>query len=325
MPADPNRVGGVESAVPGGGLDVDPDASLGGHSGTNPGASQVLGVGIATIDIVNLVADYPPEDAEVRALDQRVARGGNAANTLAVLRQLGRQCAWVGTLADDMGATLVSNDLAQRGINHAHAVVIAGARTPTSYIALSHASGSRTIVHYRDLRELTARDFDAVPLANFAWVHFEGRNPVETAAMVARVRRVRPDVPISVELEKPREGIERLFDGARVLIFSRAFAAAMSVQGSTVEPEEFLRQRIDQSDAELCLLPWGDAGAYGLARGGEPVFAPAHRPAQVVDTLGAGDAFNAAIIDGLLRGLNLPRLLAHANHVAGEKCARVGI
>ena len=286
---------------------------------------QVLGVGIATVDIVNLVADYPPEDAEVRAFDQRIVRGGNAANTLAALRQLNRRCAWLGTLADDAGAALITDDLARRGIGHEHAVTISGAHTPTSYIALSRATGSRTIVHYRNLRELSARDFDAVPLADLAWVHFEGRNPVETAAMIARVRRERPDLPVSVEIEKPRDEIERLFRGADLLIFSRAFVAAMSPQGSAADPTAFLRQRIADSDADLCLLPWGSAGAYGLARGGEPVFAAAHRPDVLVDTLGAGDVFNAAIIDGLMRGLELPPLLAHANHIAGEKCGRHGI
>lgn len=63
--------------------------------------SRILAIGIATLDIVNLVADYPPEDSEVRALDQRVSRGGNATNTLVVLSQLGHRCSWGGVLAED--------------------------------------------------------------------------------------------------------------------------------------------------------------------------------------------------------------------------------
>jgi ketohexokinase len=317
MPTDETRT------PPGSGRSI--ETGIASAIGIRGAGGDVLGVGIATIDIVNLVTDYPPEDAEVRALDQHIVRGGNAANMLAALRQLGRPCAWFGTLADDAGAALIADDFARRGIGHAHAVTISGAQTPTSYIALSRATGSRTIVHYRSLRELCARDFDAVPLADAAWVHFEGRNPVETAKMIARVRGETPDLPVSVELEKPREAIERLFHGADLLIFSRAFVAAVSPPGHEPDPAGFLRQRIADSDAHLCLLPWGSAGAYGLARGGEPVFAPAHPPDVLVDTLGAGDVFNAAVIDGLMRGLELPALLAHANRIAGEKCGRVGI
>jgi len=293
-------------------------------------AGLILGVGIATVDIVNLVAAYPAEDAEVRALVQRSVRGGNVANTLAVLRQLGRPCAWLGTIADDAGAALIRDDLRGRGVALEHAVTVPGAGTPTSHIALSRATGSRTIIHHRDLRELTAADFDAVPLDALAWLHFEGRNPPETARMIERVRRERPELPVSVEIEKPRDGLEVLLRGAGggpgVLIFSRAYAAASArTDAGPPAPAAFLRRREQDCDADLLLLPWGADGAYGLARGGEPVHVPAHAPARVVDTLAAGDVFNALVIDGLLRGLALPALLARANRVAGFKCGRDGL
>jgi ketohexokinase len=288
-------------------------------------SASVLGVGIATLDIVNQVSTYPVEDAEVRALDQRIARGGNVANSLAVLRQFGRRCIWAGTLADDAGARFIGEDFARCGIDSRPAVRLRGTRTPTSYIALSRATGSRTIIHHRDLREFSARDFDAVSLAGLDWVHFEGRAPDETAAMIARVRRERPGLPISVEIEKPRDGIERLFQGATVLIFARAFAELVSAPDS-VEPRAFLRERLADCDADYCLLPWGSAGAFGVARGSQPIcFAPAYRPASLVDTLAAGDVFNASVIDGMLRGLELPLLLARANRIAGHKCARQGL
>jgi ketohexokinase len=293
----------------------------------------VLGVGIATWDIVNLVAEYPPEDAEIRALGQRVARGGNGANTLDVLTQLGRRCAWVGVLANDAGAGLISADLACRGIDHRHARRVDGGVTPTSYITLSRATGSRTIVHHRDLPELTAADFGRVPLDGWSWVHFEGRNPAETARMIERVRRERPGLPISVEIEKPRDGIEALFTGADMVIFARAYVQALS---GTPEPDPAacLDRLAGRTDARLCLLPWGAAGAYGLAsRGADPVFAPAHPPVVLRDSLAAGDVFNAAVIDGLLdMGLDaaasddgLAALLTRANRLAGFKCGRDGL
>ena len=338
--------------------------------------AAVLGVGIATRDIVNVVAAYPPEDAEIRALAQRTARGGNCANTLDVLAQLGRRCAWAGVLAGDDGAAFIAEDLARRGIDHSHAGRLAGGATPTSYITLSRATGSRTIVHHRDLPELAAADFARLPLDGFDWVHFEGRNPADTAQMLARVRRERPDLPISVEIEKPRDGIEQLFYDVDVLIIARAYAQSVSAAagarqgalvdadggvegsgdavvdrdsdtgcddgyrlGTGIDPRGFLRRMAAVTDARLCLLPWGAAGAYGLATGSAaPVFAPAQPPAALRDSLAAGDVFNAAVIDGLLAlgggrdGLAaaagegaLKALLARANCLAGLKCGRDGL
>jgi ketohexokinase len=294
---------------------------------------QILGVGIATLDVVNLVAEYPAEDAEVRALGQRIARGGNCANTLDVLAQLGRRCAWVGVLAGDQGGDFIAADLDRHGIDHSHALRLGVGATPTSYIALSRATGSRTIVHHRDLPELAATDFDHVPLADCAWVHLEGRNPAETAQMIARVRRERQGVPVSVEIEKPRDGIDALLSDADVLVFSRAYVQA-TLPDTTADPRAALHRLAERTDARLCLLPWGADGAYGLAAGArEPVFAPAQPPAVLRDSLAAGDVFNAAVIDGLLEvGLDaattdhgLVELLRRANRLAGHKCGQDGL
>jgi len=139
--------------------------------------------------------------------------------------------------------------------------------------------------------------------------------------MLRALRARRPDLPISLELEKPRPGIERLMVGPRVLLLSRAYAGSRGYS----DPVRFLAAQWAGTDAELLILPWGADGAYGQARGGAVAYAPAHAPAAVVDTLGAGDVLNAAAIDGLLAGLGLPELLARANWLAGHKCGRRGL
>ena len=44
-----------------------------------------------------------------------------------------------------------------------------------------------------------------------------------------------------------------------------------------------------------------------------------------MDTLGAGDGFNAALIDGLLAGVGIEALLARCNTLAGHKCGMMGM
>lgn len=296
-------------------------------------------MGCAALDIVSEVARYPDEDAEVRALAQSRRLGGNVANTLSVLSQLGHACTWCGTLGGDPASEEILATLSDLGIDTHLVRRLTGARAPFSCVTLSRATGSRTIVHYRDLPELTAADFARVPLAGFAWLHFEGRHPAETALMLRDAALRCPELPISLEIEKPRPHIDRLLTGPRVLIFSRAYARGQGFE----DPAAFLASHWPQTTAELMFLPWGEAGAYGQARQGSLCFASAQNPsqalaqasiqvpaqtqaqAQVRDTLGAGDVFNAALIDGLLRGLALEPLLAHATALAGHKCGRSGL
>ena len=281
----------------------------------------MLGVGIAVLDLVNEVAVYPAEDNEVRALAMRRVRGGNVTNSLAVLSRLGHPCRWVGTLGDDAAADLILADLADRGIETRDAVRVPGGTTPTSSILLSRANGSRTIVHFRDLPELTADDFGRASLDGLAWVHFEGRNPQETARMIRHVREEARDVPISVELEKHRPGIEALLHGPQLILASRAFARA----GGFEDPGDFLEDLLLRSDARLGVVAWGAEGAAFIARGGHVQRVPAYVPTRVVDTLGAGDVFNAGVIHGLLQGLPDGEAVVQAVKLAGLKCGHPGL
>ncbi|MBK1647317.1 PfkB family carbohydrate kinase [Rhabdochromatium marinum] len=285
--------------------------------------ARLLGVGIATLDIINRVPRYPREDEELRATGQRIARGGNVTNTLAVLSQLGRHCDWAGCYADDNDAQRILRDLAACGIGTATAVRCAHSATPVSYITLSEATASRTIVHHRKLPELTAADFAAVPLEPYHWVHFEGRHPVETAAMIERARHAHPQRPISVEIEKSRPELELLLQPVRLLLFSRALVRQQI--GDDAPPWDYLAAQQSRSGAALCIAPWGAEGAYGIDQAGKRWFAPAAPPEQLHDTLAAGDVFNAVLIDALLRGAVPAEAMARANRVAGYKCGRSGL
>jgi ketohexokinase len=282
---------------------------------------RILGVGVATLDIVNETDTYPDEDMEVRALRQTWRRGGNVANSLVVLSQLGHACSWIGTLGDDPQSAAVLSDLDLNRIDRSHCVRIKGRMTPTSCVLLSRANGSRTIVHYRDLPELTAAQFRVIDPGGYDWVHFEGREPAETSAMFRDLRSRAPGCHFSVEVEKPRPGIADLLIGPQLVLFSRAYALSLGY----TDPRRFLAEQWMRTTASLLVLPWGAEGAYGQGRGGTPFFVPPCVPPAVRDTLGAGDVLNAAVIDGVLAGLDLPVALDRASRLAGHKCGRDGL
>lgn len=280
---------------------------------------RILGVGIATLDVINQVAVYPPEDAEIRTASQQVVRGGNVTNTLVVLSQLGHQCTWAGTLADDMASELILRDLASHGIDTRCCVRYDDATTPTSYITLSQATGSRTIIHHRDLPELAAKQFPSQMVWHQDWVHLEGRNPQQTSQIVQAIRQLRPDLPLSMEIEKPRDGIETLFPDVRLLLFSRAFARAKGFD----DPTRFLTE-YPLPRGTSCVLAWGADGAYGLEQNGVLIHCAGYQPERVVDTVGAGDVLNAAVIHDQLCDHSLEASMMRAVRLAGFKCARSG-
>ena len=282
--------------------------------------AKILAVGIATLDIINSVNGYPNEDDEVRAVSQRQCRGGNATNSLTVLSQLGHQCHWGGVLANEPDARHIETDLERHHIDTAAVLRLAQGKVPTSYITHNLANGSRTIVHHRDLPEYPFSHFKQIDLSQFDWLHFEGRNVAETQQMLAWAKQQAPNLPRSVEIEKQRDAIEDLFELADVLLFSRSFAQAQGHANAL----SLLNALQPQCGTAKLVCAWGESGAWAL-NGKQTLHSPAFPPPQLVDTLGAGDTFNAGIIDSLVRGLDLDAALASACQLAGQKCGQQGL
>lgn len=254
----------------------------------------------------------------MRAQALRVARGGNASNSLVMLAQLGHQCDWAGVIADAPESQIIRDDLARFGVSTTHCVSRTG-RPPTSSI-LRSPSGARTIVHYRDLPEFDYADFECIDLTPYDWLHFEGRNIPELEKMLAHARATQPALKISLEAEKPREHLEKVLAMPDVLFLSRALA----YQRGFDDPSAFLQALHPQAAQADLFLAWGEQGAYAIDRHGMLHQSPAFPPERVIDTVGAGDTLNAGIVDGLVRGLSTSKTLDHACRLAGKKCGIEG-
>ena len=280
--------------------------------------ANILLVGTATLDIIFRLERYPSEDDEMRAQGLRVCRGGNAANSAVVLSQLGHACSFVGVLADTPESAVIAQDFATHAIGFSDCPRLPG-RPPTSSIYLSGAG--RTIVHYRDLPELTAEQFRKVDLSSYNWIHFECRNVPELQEMLRHTKQSRPEVTISMELEKPRGGMENVLEYPDLLICSRGYARHCGHEN----PEAFLTWRQKNVPHSTIVVAWGECGAYAKKEGAQLFHSPAFPPVNgVLDTLGAGDTFNAGLIDALARGKSLDQALESASRLAGRKCGMEG-
>ncbi len=282
--------------------------------------NNILAVGVATLDIIHTVDGYPTENTEVRALSLQRRRGGNAANTLTILRQLGNHCCWLGVLSDDPSSALIRQDFSSMGIHFQSAYVHRSGEAPTSYIVLNKKNGSRTIVHYRNLPELDFGHFKKIDLTPFDWIHFEGRNVEETAQMILHANTHAPNTPISIEIEKRRPDVEQLFPLANYLIISRDYATQRGIE----QPEELLLSVRQTAKNAHIISTWGESGAYALNVDGTLHHSVSFPPPRVVDTLGAGDTFNAGLIHALANHHDLGHALIDACRLAGKKCGIEG-
>ncbi len=282
--------------------------------------ANILAVGIATLDIINIVYSYPQENEELRAIRQRFSRGGNATNTLVVLSQFGHHCHWAGSWVNEPDGQTILKDLKHYQIDTTWCHIQSQGKVPTSYITINQQNGSRTIVHYRNLPEFNFTDFQKIDLSTLDWLHFEGRNVPETLKMLQKTVTDFPKLPISLEVEKMRQDIEQLYVYANVLLFSKTFVHAYGYHEAT----SFLQHMHQQLPNTQLFCAWGEQGGYAIDQQGQIYHSPAHQPPQIIDTLGAGDTFNAGVIYSLCQHQATNIALKKACRLAGIKCSQEG-
>jgi ketohexokinase len=283
--------------------------------------AKILGIGNAVLDTILSIPDYPKENQEIRASEKRFSTGGNVNNTLYVLNQFGHQSHLCTTLATDSEAKKLLSGLKKRRISTKHIQTFIQGQTPHSFITINKKNGHRTIIHYRDLPEVTFEHFAKITVEEFDWLHFEGRNIENLSGMLNIAKTFLTTQPISLEVEKPRKGIELLFGQAHLIIFSHHYAHEKGFSNGL----ELLQQIQKSTPNTKLVCTWGEKGVW---------FADINHPVQhikaeaidpVVDTLGAGDTFNAALIHHLIQGEPLNESVKQANTFAAQKCRQLGL
>ncbi|KAF4119616.1 ketohexokinase [Geosmithia morbida] len=207
----------------------------------------------------------------------------------------------------------------------------------SSYAIRSAETGSRTLVSYNDLDDMTVGEFERVVRSfdpkQSTWWHFEGRIPDITLACINLLRRLLPGAKISVEVERPgRLGLMDMAAEADVVFYSRTWAEDQGHDSA----EACLRNQ-DIPKASLALCTWGSKGAVALSRftGHDSTSTSTagiiHCPVPgnvttVVDTLGAGDTFVAGMLYGLLchADWDTERQVNFAVHLASLKVQQDG-
>ncbi|XP_068598816.1 ketohexokinase [Brachionichthys hirsutus] len=197
-------------------------------------------------------------------------------------------------------------------------------QTPCACCVICLSSGSRTVVlSDTNLPDVTVEDFSKADLRQFKWIHWEGRNAGEQVKMIRQVDAYNSTLPrqqritVSVEIEKPREPLYELFPYGDVVFVSKDVARHFGFLSAEAALRGFY-SRVKQGAVLVCA--WAEKGADALGPEGSIVHSDAFPPEALVDTLGAGDTFNAAVIFALSNGGSLQDALTFGCRVAGSKC-----
>ncbi|MBB4682987.1 sugar kinase [Amycolatopsis jiangsuensis] len=283
---------------------------------TSPtGAPEVLCIGESMALFVP--AEPGPPD-EVRTWLRTV--GGAESNVASHLPALGVPSAWVSAVGDDPFGRAIVREIAAAGV-HVGAVVVDPARPTGLYLKESGASGS-PVRYYRSGSAASGMGPELIGQLDFSGVrvlHLSGITPALSDSCEALVRAL---------LDMPRDELLVSFDvnhrpalwTGRDLSMLRELAGRADIVLTGDDEAErvwgtgdALRLRELLPGPHTLVVKHGEHGAT-LAEGDEePLFAPALR-VDVVEPVGAGDAFAAGFLAATLQGAD-PRTRLRRGHL----------
>ncbi|MBA3766104.1 MAG: ribokinase [Acidobacteria bacterium] len=279
-----------------------------------------VGFGLNAVDHLVVVPAYPAFDTKTRLTEHVQAAGGQTATAMVALQRLGMRAAYAGRFGSDAEGQFGLATLKDEGVDVSHAAVIEGARNQIAFIIIDARNGERTIIWDRDARlAYGAREAPVEMAAQGRVLHLDAHDPPACVRMAQAARAA--GTIVSADVDNIYEGLPDLLPLIDILISSAEFPHRLTgitdLRASLVE----LKARYG------CALVGMTLGTRGALIYCDSVFLES--PAMQVaggcrDTTGAGDAFHAGFLYGLLRGEEIEASLKYANATASLKCRALG-
>ncbi|MCB0911586.1 MAG: kinase [Propionibacteriaceae bacterium] len=264
-----------------------------------------LFVGLATLDVVQLVERPPARNEKTTAAQTWLAAGGPAAVAAITFAALGGRARLWTALGDSPAARLVAADLAAAGVEVRDAAPD-GFELAASVVLLDAGSGERAVVsgsgHAPVFGEVVAPDVAGVDV-----VLLDGHHPALARAAVG----LAPPVPVIVDAGSHKPVFDELLSSVTDVICSADY----------VHPSLAPRDLLGLGPA-LVAVSHGDAPLEWWTRESSGTVTPG--PVAAVDTVGAGDALHGAYCHALGSGLDRPDALRRAVAVATERVRHLG-
>ncbi|AZM74238.1 5-dehydro-2-deoxygluconokinase [Streptomyces sp. KPB2] len=260
--------------------------------------------------------------------------GGSASNVAVAAARLGRTTAVITRTGDDPFGGYLHGALKEFGVDDRWVTPVAAYPTPVTFCEIFPPDDFPLYFYRRpkapDLEiHPEELDLDAIRAASIFWMTGTGlsEEPSRTATLAALAHRAKSGTTVFDLDWRPMFWTDP--DQARPY-YAEALAHATVAVGNLDECEIATGVREPRACAEallaagveLAVVKQGPKGVLAVHRDGRSAEVPPV-PVEVVNGLGAGDAFGGSLCHGLLSGWELERIMQYANAAGALVASRL--
>ncbi len=285
---------------------------------------DVVGFGALNIDKLYQVNKIAKEDEEAYIKDYTLSCGGSAANTMVGLSRLGLKTGYIGKVSNDPEGNLILNNLRNEDVN-TNEIIIEEGRTGNvmGYVDLS---GQRALYVDPGVNDLIKPEEIRIEyLKNIKILHLTSFVGDSIKAQEALLEELPINVKVSFDpgriyAEKGLSYIKKILERTNILLVNEEELKILTNNEVNIL-EDQIKDLMDFG-IDLIIVKRGDKGCYFM-KNKESYIVKAFQ-VNCKDTTGAGDAFNAGFLYGLLNRKNIYNSCLLGNYIAGCCVEEIG-
>ena len=289
---------------------------------------QVVGLGIATLDVLIRLKDMPTWKERNLASGLRFDGGGLVGTAMVAAARLGARAGFIGTAGSDESAELKLRSFVESGVDLSRLVRRDGPEDQVMLVYVHEETGERVFAGVRSgpRQQIRPEELDQAYITSADYLHIDGLLHHEATLQAVRWMQEagktvvmdgsRTNGPI-------RDEHRQLVSYVDVLITGEGFARALT----GIEDIWQAGRAVLEIGPRVFCETVGERGSYTITRAGDACDEQFHTPAfpvDVVDTTGAGDVFHGAFAYGVALGHDMRTNLRFAATVAALKCRKLG-
>lgn len=284
---------------------------------------DVLGLGEIVIDLLLKIPRFPKPDEKIYVLSSQKQAGGVTANFCVGVARQGLRVAFFGGVGEDEEGEYLLKILQQENVEDKYLFTLKSKVTPVNVVMVSK-DGNKSILQSEHMRltlppeELITKEV----IQEARHLHLTAINFKTAFKAVTLAKNLELTTSLDLESQVVQEyhkELPKLLEHIDILLPNKGGAYHLT---QTNNPQDASKILLDYGP-KVVLLTLGSEGVQ-LSTQNEQKSFPAFLIDKIVDTTGAGDAFNAGFITSFLEGKSLTECIRRGQATSAIKIQGLG-